>query len=118
MPFAGSSKVHMSAGMCDDMDHACSEGPLATRDVFCPCARCRKLEFSHCEMTKTSGSVKTVSVKRSTSIGLPSQSASLAEFAATLDANQIVAFRVAADEVAIEGGVWLALLDGKAFQLQ
>ena len=28
------------------------------------------------------------------------------------------AFRVAAEEVAIEGGVWLALLDGKAFQLQ
>jgi hypothetical protein len=69
-------------------------------------------------MAKAFGSVKTVSVKRSTSTGLPSQSASLAEFAATLDVNQIVAFRVDADEAPVEGRLWLAPLDGKSFQLQ
>lgn len=118
LPFAGSSKVHMSAGMCDDADRARSEGPLIVRDVFCPCAPCCKLEFGLCLMKDTFNSVKTVSVKRASSTGLPSQSASMAEFAKALDVNTIVAFRVAADESTIEGCVWLALLDGKAFQLE
>jgi hypothetical protein len=118
LPFPGSSKVHMSAGMCDDMARAQTDGPLVTLDVFCPCEPCCRLQFSSCEMKEAFGSVKTVSVKRSSSTGLPSQSAGLAEFAATLDVNQIVAFRVASDEANIEGCVWLALLDGKAFGLQ
>ena len=118
LPFAGSSKVHMSAGMCDDLARAQTDAPLVTLDVFCPCAQCCSLKFASCEMKEVFGSVKTVSVKRSTSTGLPSQSASLAEFAATLDVNQIVAFRVASDESTIEGSVWLALLDCKAFELQ
>jgi hypothetical protein len=39
-PFSGSSKVHMSAGMCDDNDQAQREGPLTWLDVVCPCAPC------------------------------------------------------------------------------
>jgi hypothetical protein len=37
---SGSSKVHMSAGMCDDNDQAQREGPLTWLDVVCPCAPC------------------------------------------------------------------------------
>lgn len=118
LPFAGSSKVHMSAGMCDDMARAQTDGPLVTLDVFCPCAPCCSLQFRSCEMKEVFGTVKAVNVLRSTSTGLPSQSAGLAEFAAALDVNQIVAFRVASDETTIEGCVWLALLDGKASELQ
>jgi hypothetical protein len=118
IPFAGSSKVHMSAGMSDDMDCARREGPLVTRDVFCPCESCCNLNFNSCKMTKAFGAVKTVNVKRATSTGLPSQSTSLADFARTLKANDIVAFRVAADQTTIEGDVWLALLNGPTFELQ
>jgi len=49
-----------------------------------------------------------------TSTGLPSQSASLEEFSKSLSNDKIVAVRVADDEATIEGGVWLALMDGKA----
>jgi hypothetical protein len=39
-PFSGSSKVHMSAGMCDDNDQAQREGPMTWFDVVCPGAPC------------------------------------------------------------------------------
>lgn len=118
LSFAGSSKVHMSAGMCDDIARAQTDGPLVTHEIFCPCVPCCNLQFASCEMKEVFGSVRTVSVPRSTSTGLPSQSAGLADFGATLDVNQIVAFRVASDEATIEGCVWLALLNCKAFELQ
>lgn len=114
LPFAGSSKVHMSAGMCDDVEQAQRDGPLTWLDVVCPCAPCCRLEFARCEMKSAFGSVKVASVKRATSTGLPSQSASLEEFSKLLDKDKIVAVRVADDEATIEGAVWLALINGKA----
>jgi hypothetical protein len=114
LPFAGSSKVHMSAGMCDDLEQAQREGPLTWLDVVCPCAPCCCLEFARCEMKGAFGSVKVASVKRATTTGLPSQSASLEEFSKMLDKDKIVAVRVADDEATIEGAVWLALINGKA----
>jgi hypothetical protein len=38
----------------------------------------------------------------------------LEEFSKSLSKNKIVAVRVADDEATIEGGIWLALMDGKA----
>jgi len=117
LPFAGSSKVHMSAGMCDDVDVAQRDGPLKVRDVFCPCEPCLCLDFRKCKMTATFGAVKTVYVKRSDDTGLPSETANLEEFAALLGMDKVVALRVEPDEADIDGGVWLALMNGKSFTL-
>lgn len=114
LPFAGSSKVHMSAGMCDDLERAQHDGPLTWLDVVCPCKPCCSLEFARCEMTHAFGQVKVTDVKRARATGLPSQSAGLEDFSKSLATDKIVAFRVADDEATIEGAVWLALLDGKA----
>jgi hypothetical protein len=65
-------------------------------------------------MTGVFGSVKVSNVKRASATGLPSQSASLEEFSKSLSKDEIVAVRVADDEATIEGGVWVALMDGKA----
>jgi hypothetical protein len=113
-PFSGSSKVHMSAGMCDDNYQAQREGALTWLDVVCPCAPCCHLDFRCCEMTGVFGSVKVSNGKRASATGLSSQSASLEEFSKSLSKDKIVAVRVADDEATIEGGVWLALMDGNA----
>jgi hypothetical protein len=68
-------------------------------------------------MTDVFGKVKVSNVVRATSTGLPSQTASLQEFAGGLDKDTLLAFRVESDQHTIEGCVWLALLDGKAFAL-
>jgi hypothetical protein len=112
LPFTGSSKVHMSVGMCDDKDKAERDGPLTWRNVVCPCAPCCRLDFPRCQMTGEFGSVKQSNVKRASATGLPSQSASLEDFSKEIKANMVVAFRVADDEATIEGAVWLALMDG------
>jgi hypothetical protein len=118
LPFTGSSKVHMSCGLCDDMDQAVRNGPLTHLDVFCPCAPCCRFDFARCEMTHVFGKVKVSNVVRATSTGLPSQTASLQDFASGLDKDKVVAFRVESDEHTIEGCVWLALFDVKAFSLE
>mmetsp|Transcript_14473 Transcript_14473/g.36664 ORF Transcript_14473/g.36664 Transcript_14473/m.36664 type:complete len:292 (-) Transcript_14473:88-963(-) len=118
VPFVGSSKVHMSCGLCMDDEQAMRSGPLTHLDIFCPCAPCCRLDFALCEMTAVFGTVQVSNVKRASSTGLPSQTESLQEFAAWLDKDKLVAFRVESDEHTIEGSVWLALLDGKAFALE
>jgi hypothetical protein len=60
------------------------------------------------------GSVKVSNVKRVSATGLPSQPASLEEFSKSLSKDKIIAVGVADDEATIEGGVWVALMDGKA----
>jgi hypothetical protein len=65
-------------------------------------------------MTGVFGSVKVSNVKRASATGLPSQSAILEEFSKSLSKDKVVAVHVADDEATIEGGVWLALMDGKA----
>lgn len=108
----------MSVGMCRDNDTALRNGPLTHRNVFCPCKPCCVLDFARCEMKQVFGSVKSSNVLRSSSTGLPTQSATLEAFADWLDHNKVVAFRVEADERGIEGNVWLGLVNGKSFELE
>jgi hypothetical protein len=108
----------MSCGLCSDYDQAARNGPLTHHDVFCPCAPCCRLDFTNCEMTDVFGKVKVSNVVRASGTGLPSQTASLEDFAKGLEKDMLVSFRVESDEHAIEGSVWLALLDCKAFCLK
>lgn len=117
--FEGSSKVHMSVGLCEDEEKALRDGPLDVRNTFCACAACRDLKFDQCLMKEFFGDrMRAVSVPRASGGVMQSQSATLADFAASLQADQLVAFRVAADEGTIEGPVWFAVLNGPAELLE
>lgn len=57
-----------------------------------------------------------VNVPRSTLVGLPSQTTTLEEFAATLDQGQLRAVVVDSTEISIEGRFWLCNVLGRASQ--
>ena len=107
----------MCAGMNNDNDTAQREGPLTWRNVFCPCEPCCHLDFSRCKMTNEFGKVKVMKFPRVTQTG-PTQTESLEEFGAALDRDTIVALRCDQDEATIEGCLWLALINAKAYKLQ
>lgn len=111
--FAGSSKVHMSIGLCQDADKALRDGPLYVSDYLCGCIECARLNFKACKMRHVFGpGMRPVKCPKGIGGAQVSQSATLAEFALKLGRDQLVAFRVADDEEGIEGPVWLAVLNG------
>ena len=111
----GSTKVHMAVGLCEDKETAERDGPLHVRDSFCACAPCREFKFENCLMKTFFGDhMRKVNAPFKSGGVIPSQSSTLEDFAATLRADQLVAFRVAADEESIEGPVWLAVINGPA----
>jgi len=116
-PAPGSNQIHMCGGMSNDNDSTQRDGPVTWRNVFCPCEPCCRLDFSRCKMTKEFGKWKVMKFPRLTQTG-PTQTASLEEFGACLDRDTIVALRCDPDEVTIEGCLWLALINAKAFKLQ
>jgi len=97
--FAGSSKVHMAAGLCKDQEKALRDGTLSVREHFCACVPCRELKLSDCLMDDCFGDcMRLVDCPKLRGGVALSQSATLAEWAGTLCAKQLVAFRVADDE--------------------
>jgi len=116
--FSGSSRVHMSVGLCEDDEKALREGPRHLQDHLCACKPCRSHSFWDCKMTKVFDDRMKVVNRPPASTGVTaSHSASLAEFATSLRADQSVAFRVA-DAEGIEGPVWFAVLNGAAEALE
>ena len=120
-PFKGSSTVHMSVGVpWPDETSGLRDGPLKVSSYFCGCADCSGpgfLDSRNCVMADVFGKPSQVLVKAVDSTGLPSQTLELEAFALKLQRDTIVAARVAADEVDIEGAVWLAVLNGPARKL-
>ena len=103
--FDGSKEKHSLAGLCADAEKARINGPLQVGHVFCGCKPCTQFDFSNCLMKREFGVLKAVECKRDTQISptAPSQTQTLEEWAASLDAGSLVVLHAARDQVALEG---------------
>ena len=116
--FSGSAEKHRFVSIEGvDPEKARKDGPINVSTAWCGCARCCKHEFAYCLMQGFGGfasKLKRVSVPRINMSGAPSQTATLAEFAATLAKGQLRAVAVDSSEVGIEGKFWLCDILGSA----
>ena len=97
--FDGSKEKHSLAGLCADAEKARIDGPLQVGHVFCGCKPCTQFDFSNCLMKREFGVLKAVECKRDTQISptAPSQTQTLEEWAASLDAGSLVVLHAARD---------------------
>ena len=103
--FAGSAEKHRFISIDGvDAQQAREKGPIYVSTAWCGCARCCKHDFANCLMRGLCGfasKLKRVCVPRVSMSGAPSQTATLAEFAATLAKGQLRAVAVDSREVSI-----------------
>lgn len=109
--FAGSSEMHRFVSIKGiNSEKARREGPIDVSYAWCGCANCCRHDFRNCLMKGLGGfssRLKRVQVPRVQTSGAPSQSATLAEFAASLAPGQLRAVAVDHMEIGIEGSFWL-----------
>ena len=103
--FSGSAEKHRFISIDGvDAQQAREKGPINVSTAWCGCARCCKHDFANCLMRGLGGfasKLKRVCVPRVSMSGAPSQTATLAEFAATLAKGQLRAVAVDSREVSI-----------------
>ena len=103
--FSGSAEKHRLISIDGvDAQQAREKGPVNVSTACFGCARCCKHDFANCLMRGLGGfasKLKRVCVPRVSMSGAPSQTATLAEFAATLAKGQLRAVAVDSSEVSI-----------------
>lgn len=118
--FAGSAAMHRFASIEGVRpEKAIKDGPINVSTAWCGCVRCCKHDFASCLMKGRGGfasQVKYVDVPRVSMCSAPSQTSTLAEFAATLAKGQIRAVAVDSRDAGIEGSFWLCEVLGPAHQ--
>lgn len=115
--FDGSAKIHQVVGLSEAAETARREGPIWVRGIWCGCARCSQRDFRQCLMKDEFGVPELRYVHRKVE-AIPRQPRGvlLREFAASLRADQVVAVQAAHADLNMEGGYWLALLRGDAYE--
>lgn len=112
----GSKSLAEKVGLSTDVAKAQKEGPLLSREGFCACGPCIRLDFSKCEMTAHVGKMQRVAAPLAKGVATRApQLLALQEWADSLKAGQIVALQVATDQRHLESDYWLAKLLGPAF---
>lgn len=115
--FDGSAKIHQVVGLSEAAETAQREGPIWVRSTWCGCARCSKRDFRNCLMKDEFGVPELKYVHRKVE-AIPRQPRGvlLREFAASLQADQVVAVHAAHADLQMEGGYWLAHLQGNTYE--
>mmetsp|Transcript_31153 Transcript_31153/g.66899 ORF Transcript_31153/g.66899 Transcript_31153/m.66899 type:complete len:197 (-) Transcript_31153:78-668(-) len=117
--FNGSAIKHRFVGLCAEEERARLVGPVEVSTAFCGCECCTKFDFRNCKMHGLGGMATRLELKqvpRNDSSSAPSQTSTLAEFAAELRAGDLRAVRVDSAELHIEGDFYMCEVLGLAVQ--
>lgn len=117
--FNGSAIKHRFVGLCAEEERARLLGPVEVSTAFCGCECCTKFDFRNCKMHGLGGMATRLELKqvpRTDSSSAPSQTSTLAEFAAELRAGDLRAVRVDSAELHIEGDFYMCEVLGLAVQ--